>query len=1047
MSGTRCLHCQSEVPPNANFCSCCGIRLATSEPRTTLTLGKPDRPGLLEGEHKQITALFADLKGSTELVVGRDSEEAYRLLDPVLQCMLQAVSRFDGFISTLNGDGIMALFGAPLAHEDHAVRACYAALQMHELVKSYAEDVQRSHGIAIQIRVGINSGEALIRMASSGGSTLYTAVGETVHIAARMEQAAMPGSTLITRSTLLLSERHLQVKRLGLFNLKGLTNPVDAYEILAAQGRRRLSSSTTRELGPFVGRQREIQQLKALWRQTVAEQGQAAALVGEPGIGKSRLVREFVRSCLRERCRVLECGSVPYGQSTAYLPLKELLATFFNVADGGDYQALREVVADKLGSLDSALQRYLPALLYILDIPTVDADWEQLDPHVRREKTSEALLQLLLAVSKVEPLLIVVEDLHWADSGTASFLADLLSCAAAARMMLLVTYRPSFREQLPAPHSLTELELNPLPSDNVSDLLDTLLGLDESLRSLKAVLVERTAGNPFFVEESVKSIAESGTMAGAPGAYQLTRQPIPVRVPSTVQPIIAERIDRLEPVHKQLLQAAAVIGLNVRSALLQAVVELPEETVRLGVSKLLSAGYLQEISLLPDPEYSFKHVLIHDVAYESLLHERRRKIHGRVVTAIERLYHDRILEHVDLLSRHALQGEIWDKAVSYSDQAGRIAAAKSAHREAVVKFEAAIAALERMPRTRSALLQAIELRFSLRASLSPLGEFQRSLELLSEAEALATALNDESRLSRVFTFKALFFWSTGMQGHAIEAAEQALGLTDPTRDPAGNCLPRLFWGRALHARGNYTHAIRLFNEVIEATDLDRTNFLGMANLPSVSARAWLAWAMAEQGIFAEAQLRAEEAIDIGEVTNHLVSRIYGYMALGIVQLRSGRVDTAAITLERAYSLSHRADLNMAQATVAGYLGRAYTLTNRTERAKTVLSSAIRLAASMGLMVHQAVRLIHLAEAELQSNNLDLAMEVGESALKCAVAHHERGSEAWAEWLLGEILLRRPDIDGAREHHARAALRAAQLGLKPLLEIMDRTRDQLCPSPI
>jgi tetratricopeptide (TPR) repeat protein len=402
------------------------------------------------------------------------------------------------------------------------------------------------------------------------------------------------------------------------------------------------------------------------------------------------------------------------------------------------------------------------------------------------------------------------------------------------------------------------------------------------------------------------------------------------------------------------------------------------------------------------------------------------------VEATELLYRDRIVEHFELLSHHALRGEIWDKAVSYSYQAGAKAASKSAHREAATKFTAALSALERLPRSGETMAQAFDLRFNLRTSLSPLGEFQRSLELLSEAEAIATTLNDQARLGRVFSFKALHFWSIGQPNHALDASQQALIVGRQAKDAPIRVLATLFAGRARHARGDYGQAIGLMDWVIKATDGDRTDFLGMANLPSVSARVWLSWSLAERGEFAQALVRGNEAVGIAEFANHMVSRIYGYMAVGIVQLRQGSIDGAIETLERAYQMSERADLNMARTMVAGYLGRAYTLQGGASKAVELLERAVEAAGEMGLMVDQAMRLVHLGEALLRRDEVERAMEVARQALQNAVSHQQKGSQAWAEWLVGEIWTRRSQHGHATQHYESAMALALKLKMKPLV---------------
>jgi class 3 adenylate cyclase/tetratricopeptide (TPR) repeat protein len=1036
----RCHRCQSESPGGANFCGECGARLAAPGPRAPQLYAFGHFPetiltsqSTLEGERKWITVLFADLKSSMELIADRDPEEARKLLDPVVERMMESVQRYEGTTSLVAGDGIMAMFGAPFAHEDHGIRACYAALRMQEAVKRYAQEIQRTHGVPIQIRVGLNSGEALVCAIGNDVRRGYTAVGHTVHLAARMEQAAMPGSILITSSTLRLAEGYVQVKALGKLHVKGQSETVEAHEVTGAQAvRTRLQAAATRGLTRFIGRDAEINQLGMAWQRAAAGRGQIVAIVGEPGVGKSRLIYEFVRSRSREPWLIIESGSVSYGQATAYLPMIELLKSYFRIHNRDDHRAIREKVTVRLLALDESLKTCIPAVLALLDTPSGDLEWEKLDPQLRREKTHEAVKRLLLRTSQIQPLLVVFEDLHGIDSETQAILNYLVESLPLARILLLVNYRPEYRHDWQSKPFYTQVRIGPLEPDGAENLLDAVLGHDATLLPLKRLLAERTAGNPFFLEESVRSLVESKALVGAPGAYCFAGSLTAIQVPSTVQPVIAERIDRLSPMHKQLLQAAAVIGTTVPSSLLRAIVELPDETLRQGVAQLQSAEYLYETGLFPEPEYAFKHALTYEVAYESLLHERRRTLHARIMEEIERLYWDRIVEHVERLSHHALRGEVWDKAVSYSYQAGAKAAAKSAHREAVARFTGALAAIERLPQSGALMKQAFDLRFSLRTSLSPLGEFRRSFELLREAEAIATTLNDQARLARVFTFKALYFWSIGQQDQAIDASEQANVAALPVGDAPAQVLAKLFAGRARHARGDYAQAIELMNWVISATDGDRANFLGMANLPSVSARTWLSWSLSERGEFGLALTRGDEGVYIAEAVDDLVSRIYAYMALGIVHLRKGNFDFATQILERAYQMTERADLRMARATVAGYLGRAYTLNKQAARAIEILNEAVAAAAGMELMVDQAMRLAHLGEAYLHIDQVEQATSVAHLALQNSQDYHQRGASAWTQWLLGEINTRADNLGAAEGHYSKAMALASELGMAPVV---------------
>ena len=1045
--GTRlelhCPFCQTVNVAANDTCHACGGPLKPEPPGPQLVSERYTRHRLtemiltsktaLEGERKQITVLFADMKGSMELIADRDPEEARKILNPVLERMMESVHRYEGTVSEVMGDGIMALFGAPLAHEDHGIRACYAALRMQETVKRYAQEIQRTHGVPIQIRVGLDSGEVVVSTVGNQLRMDYTAVGPSAHLAARMEQAAMPGSTLITGSTLRLAEGYVQVKPLGRIHIKGLSEAVEAYELMGAKPvRTRLEAAATRGLTRFVGRDAELERLGMAWQQAAAGRGQVVALVGEPGVGKSRLFYEFARSLPRESWLIIESGSVSPGKATAYSPVIELLKNYFKIHDRDDHRAIREKVTTRLAALGELLNSSTAALLALLDTPSGDTEWEKLDPQFRREKTLDAVKRLLLRESEVQPLLAVFEDLHMVDFETEAVLRGLIESLAPARILLIVTYRHGYERGWNSKAHYTELRIDPLEPNSARHLLDALLGEDITLQPLKQMLAERTGGNPLFLEESVRAFAESGALVGQQGAYRLTGPLTAIQVPSTVQPVIAARIDRLSPVHKELLQAAAVIGTSIPFPLLHAIAELPDEALRQGLAHLQSAEFLHETDRFPEPEYRFKHALIQEVAYVSLLHERQRALHAQIMGAIEGLYSDRLTEHIEHLSHHALRGEVWDKAVAYCHQAGAKAAAKSAHREAASRFTEALTAIGHLPQSDAVMKEAFDLRFSLRTSLSPLGEFRHSFELLSEAEVIATTLDDPARLARVFTFKALYFWSIGQQDRAIDVAEEALTTAQEVGETPSQVLATLFAGRARHACGDYAHAIKLMNWVIGATDSDRANFLGMANLPSVSARTWLSWSLAECGVFGPAMVRGDEGVFIAEAVDHPVSRIYAYMALGIVHLRQGDFAAAIPTLQRAFQMSERSDLLMARTMVAGYLGRAYTLSNRAADAIAILNQAIDTAAAMQLMVDQPIRLVHLGEAYLHTGWTERATSIAHLALRSAQDYNQRGAGAWTQWLLGEIHSRAGSLETAEAHYEKAMAVASELGMAPLV---------------
>ena len=896
-----CGNCGHQLSQTAKFCPACahptGLAAAGStarrfaSPETYTPRHLAERilhsQAALEGERKQVTVLFADLKGSMELLADRDPEEARKLLDPVLERMMEAVHRYEGTVNQVMGDGIMALFGAPIAHEDHAVRACYAALRMQELVQRYAEEARQAHGVHVQIRVGLNSGEVVVRAIGSDLHMDYTAVGQTTHLAARMEQLASPGSILLTPSTLELVEGFVAVQPLGPVPVKGLADPVEIYEVTGAgPARTRLQAAARRGLTRFVGRDAEMEQLRRAQQLAGTGHGQVVAMVGEAGVGKSRLVYEFTHSHRLHGWRILESASVSYGKATSYLPVIDLLKGYFKIQDRDDLRDIRDKVAGTLLTLDDALQPVLPALLALLDVPVDDAAWQTLDPAQRRQRTLDAVKRLLLREARQQPLLVIFEDLHWIDGETQALLDGLVDSLVSARLLLLVDYRPEYQHPWGSKTFYSQMRLDALPVDSAGELLEALLGDDAGLAPLKQLLVKR--GNPFFLEETVRTLVETKVLAGERGRYRLTQPLQTIQIPATVQAMLAARIDRLAPEDKRLLQVASVVGKDVPLALLQAIADLPDEALRRGLDHLQAAEFLYETGLYPDLEYSFKHALTHEVTYGSLLQGRRRELHARIVDAIETLHRDRLAEHTERLAHHALRGELREKAVHYLRQAGLKAAARSALPDARGWFEQALGVLEALPESQSTLEQAFEIRLELRPVLTQLGEVRRALERLREAEALAERLNDDRRRGRVCAFVTNIHSLLGELDEALVTGTRALEIAGrlgdlrlrilaATLSRAGALLPGRVraGGRAGHRQPRGA-----------ARRLGYENF-GQRHPASVYDRLWLVLSLAQLGRFAEAAEYAAEAIRLAEPTQHAFTVGLANCAAGTLHLLKG----------------------------------------------------------------------------------------------------------------------------------------------------------------
>jgi class 3 adenylate cyclase/tetratricopeptide (TPR) repeat protein len=1044
----QCASCGSDLPTGSRFCNKCGHavgdqvdsdrRFSSPDTYTPKHLAEKilTSKSALEGERKQVTVLFADLKGSMELLADRDPEEARKLLDPVLERMMEAVHRYEGTVNQVMGDGIMALFGAPVAHEDHAVRACYAALDMQAALRRYAEEIRRTHGVDVQVRVGLNSGEVVVRAIGSDLRMDYSAVGQTTHLAARMEQLARPGVTLLTADTLRLAEGYVEIKPLGPVPLKGLADLIEVYE-LAGLGlvRSRLGAAAARGLTRFVGRDAELEQLRQALGRADAGHGQLVAVVGEPGVGKSRLVWEVTHSHRTHGWLIVQASSVSYGKATPYLPVIDLLKGYLKVQEQDDPRAVREKVTGKLLTLDEALKPTVPAFLALLDVPVDDAAWTALDPPQRRQRTLEAVKRLLLCESQVQPLLVVVEDLHWIDSETQAVLDSLVDSLPMARMLLLVNYRPEYAHRWGSKTYYTQIRLDPLPPESAEALLDALLGSDPALRPLTHLLIERTEGNPFFLEESVRTLVETKALAGERGAYRVVRALPGIQVPATVQAVLAARIDRLAVEEKRLLQAAAVIGTDVPFTVLQSIAEVPEDVLRHSLATLQASEFLHEARLFPDLEYTFKHALTHEVAYDSLLQERRRAIHARIVEAIERLYADRLVEHVDRLAHHASRGEVWEKTLAYGRQAGARAYAHTANREALAYWEQALAALAHLPEHRETIEQAIDLRCDIRNALQLLGELGRILEYLRVAKALAEALGDQRRLGQVSSYLAAHLSVTGHLDGAIEASRSNLDIARALEDWALEIHANYRLGMCHNAVGDYRLAMGFLKRTLEALEGNLAGArLGSTAPFSAFSSNWLVICLAELGEFGEAFGIAQEALRLAEALDHPPSLVLASRGIGYLHLRKGEPQEAVPALEHGLLLCRAVDVPLWLPSAASELGYAYTLSGRVAEALPLLEHAVERGDVMGLMVHKSQRVTWLSEAYLRAGRLDDALWLAESARDLARAHKERGTEAWSLRLLGDIASsRNPRKVETAEGHYRAALAlATELGMRPLV---------------
>ena len=743
--------------------------------------------GSVDGERKTITALFADLKGSTALIEGLDPEDARAIIDPALQLMMNAVHRYDGYVAQALGDGIFALFGAPIAHEDHPQRALYAALRMQEEMRGYSDQVRLTHGVPLHMRVGINTGEVVVRSIRKDDlHTDYVPVGHSTNLAARMEQMANPGSIVISEYTRKLTEGYFDLKALGAADIKGVEEPLNIYEVVGAgQLRTRLQVSARRGLTRFVGRHSELEQMQQALEQAKEGHGQIVGVMGEPGLGKSRLFYEF-KLASQSGCLVLEAFSVSHGKASPYLPIIELLKSYFEIMPEDDERKRREKVTGKVLILDRSLEDTLPYLLTLLGVEQPHSSLQQMDSQIKRRRTFQALKKLFLRESLNQPLLLIFEDLHWIDAETQGFLDALSESVASAKLLLLVNYRPEYRHEWGHKTYYTQLRLSPLGKDEAEELLSFLLGTDASLNQLEPLILERTEGTPFFMEEVVQTLAEEGALSGERGNYHLEATPTELHISPTVQGVLAARIDRLTTEEKALLQQLSVIGRQFPVSLVKQVVPQPEAELYRVLSSLQAKEFLYEQPAIPESDYLFKHALTQDVAYSTVLHEQRKALHERTAHAIEGLYRTSLGDHYSELAHHYSRSGNTQKAVEYLGLAGHQAVQRSANEEAIGHLTTALELLQTLPDIPERSQQELALQIALGPALQATKGYAapEAEHAYSRARELCEQGGDPSQLFPALWGLWAFYAIRAELETAHELGEQLLRLAQSQQDPA-----------------------------------------------------------------------------------------------------------------------------------------------------------------------------------------------------------------------------------------------------------------------
>jgi class 3 adenylate cyclase/predicted ATPase len=919
-----CARCKAENASDSRFCGTCGAPLngvaaSLSPPAEAaadlhLMPEQPDAEPASDGERKTVTALFADIKGSTALEEKLDPEEARAIVDPALKLMIDAVHQYDGYIVQSTGDGIFALFGAPLAHEDHPQRSLYAALRMQDGLLRYSTGLREAGSPPIEARIGVNTGEVVVRSITTGaGHTEYTPIGHTANLASRMQAIAPTGSIAVTDATRKLCEGYFSFRALGPTRVKGLSQPVEVHEVTGLGPlRTRLQRAAGRGLTRFVGRERESAELRRALELVRQGRGQIAAAIGEAGLGKSRLFFEF-KATAQAGCLVLEAFSVSHGKAAAYVPVIELLDNYFEIEAGDDARRRREKITGKVLALDRTLEDTLPYLFTLLGMEEMAATMAGMDPQVRRRHTLDAIKRILLRESLNQPVIVIFEDLHWIDQETQALLNLLADSIGTAKILMLVNYRPEYRHEWGSRTYYTQLRLDPLGPDSADQLLTALLGAAPELPAVRRAIIERSEGNPFFIEELVQTLFDEGVLIRN-GTIAIARPLAETRLPATVQGVLAARIDRLPPPEKDLLQTLAVIGREFPLGLVRKVAEHPPVELEAMLAHLQSAEFIYEQPALADLEYTFKHALTREVAYGSLLGERRKLLHQRIARAIEQSLPALAEARPELLAEHFGLAGLPDPASRYRERAGDLAAIRCAYPEAIAHFNAGLDEAARIAegpdrarRQLALLLKLGPVLLFIKGPQAP--EFE---DAYIRARAIAEELGEGTEL-----FKAIWgLWLSASMRQTETAptrAEELVALGARLRDDdllleALHCR----WSTAFF-RGDTWAAVDDSREGIERYDRERHSRLGAmfgGHDPGVCAHAVRGLGFCVAGALEQARESVTQAVRLAELLEHPPSLAHALSDAAITwQIAGDRAasdDMARRTVELAdkYSLAH-----------------------------------------------------------------------------------------------------------------------------------------------
>jgi len=1020
-----CPGCGQSYALGTKFCDHCGHDLRRPEVPPPIDYTQPPSytpkhladqilttRSALEGERKLVTVLFADVANFTSLSEKLDPEEVHQIMDGCFQILMAEIHRFEGTINQFTGDGVMALFGAPLAHEDHALRACHAALAIQKAMEEYGHKLKRTHDIDFRMRIGLHSGPVVVGKIGDDLRMDYTAIGDTTNLASRLESLAQPGTILLSQDTHHLVEAFFQFHPLGQVEIKGKEEPQQAYQLLQPTAvETRIEAAVSRGLTRFIGREQEISSLLQAYAKVQSGSGQVVGIVGEAGVGKSRMILEFRNSLPEGTCTYLEGRCLHYGGAMAYLPILDILRSYFGIQEGDREHLIKRRMAERVLRLDENLKGVLAPLQELLSLQVEDEAFSKLEPILKRDRTFEALRDLLLRQSQNQPLILAIEDLYWIDPTSQEFLDYLVGWLPNAKILLLLLYRPEYTHPWGSKSYYYRIGLDQLNLSSSAELIAALLQEGEVAPELKEVILTRAAGNPLFMEEFTHTLLENGTIRKENHTYTLTRPPSQIQVPDTIQGIVSARMDRLEENLKRTMQVASVIGRDFAFRLLQAITGMREE-LKSHLLNLQGLEFIYEKSLFPELEYIFKHALTQEVAYNSLLLKRRKDLHERIGQAIEQLYPRRLEEFTEMLAYHYSRSDNLEKAYAYLKLAGNKASRSYSTWEAFRFYHEALDKFKQLPATTEGRNEErLEVLRSMANPIFLLGFPEDSLQILDEGERLAQETGDRRSLAVFYGKLGLYQTHKGDMASATRYAEPCLQAMEESQDLdllaplAADLCP------FLHRGGEDWRLVQVAAPVIERLEeahRERDFFGGRFNAYS-GLCAWCAASCGWLGDFAQGRVFFEKGLRFAVEVNHPYSLAFIKLCGGAMLALKGDGKEAIEDLEDSMGYLEDVQAKILLGPVSGWLGHAYGRAGEVTRALAHLERGIKVLQDMGIVLNVANFLACLAEVHFDSGDLESAERTIQEGLELSVRHGAKGYEANARIWMGRILVKKREL--------------------------------------